>query len=88
MSLVLISHSDPVREICFKENERIEGSYAQQFIYQTPRRNFEAVVEMQDRFNDIFRKHDVTNRQVFLAGQVENVPGFTDVSDNVQASPE
>ena len=70
----------------FNENETVEGSYVQQFIYRVPKKNYEVVLDMQKQLNDIFKKNGMTNRQVFLAGEVENVPGFTNISKTMSAN--
>jgi uncharacterized protein YbaA (DUF1428 family) len=75
-----------VGEISFKQNGGVEGNHVQQFIYRVPKKNYEAVMEMQKQLNEIFKKHGVTNRQVFHAGEVENVPGFINISDTVSAN--
>jgi uncharacterized protein YbaA (DUF1428 family) len=73
-------------EISFKENGGVDGNHVQQFIYRVPKKNYEAVIDMQKQLNDIFKKHGVTNRQVFQAGEVENVPGFVNISDTVSTN--
>ncbi len=72
--------------ISFKENGGVEGDHVQQFIYRVPKKNYEAVMDFQKQLNDVFKKHGVTNRQVFHAGEVENVPGFVNISDTVSAN--
>ena len=51
-----------------------------------PKKNYEVVLDMQKQLNDIFKKNGVTNRQVFLAGEVENVPRFTNISKTMSAN--
>ena len=46
------------------------------FYLIVPKKNYEAVIDFQKQLNDVFKKHGVTNRQVFHAGEVEMYQGL------------
>ncbi|MDQ5843297.1 MAG: DUF1428 family protein [Thermoproteota archaeon] len=61
------------------------GRFVQQFIYRLPEKNHEAMMKIQKRFNDIFKKHGVLNRQVFHLVDTETYGPFVNLAKSVSS---
>jgi uncharacterized protein YbaA (DUF1428 family) len=70
----------------YPKNEGARGEYVQQFIYRLPKKNHEAMMKIQKQFNDIFRKHGVQNREVFLLGDTQTVGPFINIANTISSN--
>jgi uncharacterized protein YbaA (DUF1428 family) len=69
-----------------KEEEEI-GSIVQQFIYRLPKKNHDAMVQMEKQFIDIFRKHGGLRFEVFQLSSTENMmEDWTNIAKTVSAN--
>jgi uncharacterized protein YbaA (DUF1428 family) len=69
-------------------NEEEEtGSIIQQFIYRLPKKNHEAMVQLEKQFIDIFRKHGGLRFELFQLSNTENIMiDWTNISKAVSAN--
>ena len=68
------------------EMEQELGSIVQQFIYRLPKKNHEAMVQLEKQFIEIFRNHDGMRFEVFQLGSTENMMDWTNIAKTVSAS--
>jgi uncharacterized protein YbaA (DUF1428 family) len=70
-----------------EEQEEEIGSIVQQFIYRIPKKNHEAMVQLEKQFIDIFRKHDGLRFELFQLSNTENIMmDWTNISKAVSAN--
>jgi uncharacterized protein YbaA (DUF1428 family) len=68
------------------EMEQELGSIVQQFIYRLPKKNHEAMVQLEKQFIQIFRNHDGMRFEVFQLSNTENMMDWTNIAKTVSAS--
>jgi uncharacterized protein YbaA (DUF1428 family) len=66
--------------------EQDVGSIVQQFIYRLPKKNHEAMVELEKQFIDIFRKHGGLRFEVFQLSGTENMIDWTNIAKIISAN--
>ena len=63
------------------------GSIVQQFIYRLPKKNHEAMVQLEKQFIEIFRKHGGMRFEVFQLSNTENMmEDWTNIAKTVSAN--
>ena len=63
------------------------GSIVQQLIYQLPKKNHEAMIQLEKQFIDIFRKNGRRLRfEVFQNSGTENMMDWTDTAKTISAN--
>jgi uncharacterized protein YbaA (DUF1428 family) len=68
------------------EEENELGSIVQQFIYRLPKKNHEAMVQLEKQFIEIFRKHGGMGFEVFQLNSTENMMDWTNIAKTVSAN--
>jgi uncharacterized protein YbaA (DUF1428 family) len=69
------------------EQEKEIGNIVQQFIYRLPKKNHEAMVQLEKQFIDIFRKHGGLCFEVFQLSSTENMmEDWTNMATTLSAS--
>jgi uncharacterized protein YbaA (DUF1428 family) len=68
------------------EEENELGSIVQQFIYRLPKKNHEAMVQLERQFIEIFRKHGGMRFEVFQLSSTENMMDWTNIAKTVSAN--
>ena len=68
------------------EEEQELGSIVQQFIYRLPKKNHEAMVQLEKQFIEIFRKHGGMRFEVFQLSNTENMTDWTNIAKTVSAN--
>jgi len=69
------------------EMEQELGSIIQQFIYRLPKKNHEAMVQLEKQFIEMFRKHGAMRFEVFQLSSTENMmEDWTNIAKTVSAS--
>ena len=66
--------------------EQEVGSIIQQFIYRLPKKNHEAMVQLEKQFIDIFRKHGGLRFDVFQLSGTENMMDWTNIAKTISAN--
>ena len=66
--------------------EQDVGSIVQQFIYRLPKKNHEAMVELEKQFIDIFRKHGGLRFEVFQLSGTENMIDWINIAKIISAN--
>jgi uncharacterized protein YbaA (DUF1428 family) len=84
--MILFSAVDFMSKSGYPENEGERGEYVQQFIYRLPKKNHEAMMKIQEQFNDIFSKHGVKNREVFHLSDTETVGPFINIANTISSN--
>src|SRR5215207_800695 len=62
------------------------GSIVQQFIYRLPKKNHEAMIQLEKQFTDIFRKHGGLRYEVFQLSSTENMMDWTNIAKTISAN--
>jgi hypothetical protein len=62
------------------EMEQELGSIVQQFIYRLPKKNHEAMVQLEKQFIQIFRNYDGMRFEVFQLSSTENMMDWTNIA--------
>jgi uncharacterized protein YbaA (DUF1428 family) len=68
------------------EEEQELGSIVQQFIYRLPKKNHQAMVQLEKQFIEIFRKHGRMRFEVFQLSNTENMTDWTNIAKTVSAN--
>ena len=68
------------------EEEQELGSIVQQFIYRLPKKNHQAMVQLEKQFIEIFRKHGGMRFEVFQLSNTENMTDWTNIAKTVSAN--
>jgi len=66
--------------------EQDVGSIIQQFIYRLPKKNHEAMVELEKQFIDTFRNHGGLRFEVFQLSGTENMIDWTNMAKIISAN--
>jgi uncharacterized protein YbaA (DUF1428 family) len=70
------------------EMEKEIGSQVQLFIWRKPKKNHDAMVQLQKPFNDLWRKHGGLRTEVFQLTNTETYEGCTNIANTVSAGPD
>jgi uncharacterized protein YbaA (DUF1428 family) len=68
------------------EEEQELGSIVQQFIYRLPKKNHQAMAQLEKQFIEIFRKHGGMRFEVFQLSNTENMTDWTNIAKTVSAN--
>jgi uncharacterized protein YbaA (DUF1428 family) len=68
------------------EHKEEIGNVVQQFIYRVPKKNHEAMVQLEKQFVDIFRKHGGLHYEVFQLNSTENMMDWTNIAKTMSAN--
>jgi uncharacterized protein YbaA (DUF1428 family) len=68
------------------EMEQELESIIQQFIYRLPKKNHEAMVQLEKQFIEMFRKHGGMRFEVFQLSSTENMMDWTNIAKTVSAN--
>ena len=68
------------------EHKEEIGNVVQQFIYRVPKKNHEAMVQLEKQFVDIFRKHGGLRYEVFQLTSTEDMADFTNMAKTVSSN--
>lgn len=69
-----------------KEEET--GNHVQLFVYRIPKKNHDAMVQLQNQLSGIFRKHGILRSEFFQLSSTETFQGFTSIDKTVSANQE
>ncbi len=69
-------------------SDRKGSSYAQLFIFRVPRKNHDAMQQLEKPIVSMFKKHGVIKSEFFQMTQHETVRGFTNLAETVSVGPE
>lgn len=68
------------------EQEKETGSIVQQFIYRLPKKNHEAMIQLEKQFIDTFRKHGGLRYEIFQLSSTENMMDWVNISKTMSAN--
>ena len=69
------------------EEEKEIGNIVQQFVCRLPKKNHDAMMQLEKQFIDIFRKHGWLHFEVFQLGSTENMmKDWTNIAKTVSAN--
>jgi uncharacterized protein YbaA (DUF1428 family) len=69
-----------------EQEKEIRGSIVQQFIYRLPKKNHEAMIQLEKQFVDAFRKHGGLRYEVFQISSTENMMEWTNIAKTMLAN--
>ena len=72
-------------EMEIEHKEKI-GNVVQQFIYRVPKKNHEAMVQLEKQFVDLFRKHGGLRYEAFQLSSTENMMDWTNIAKTMSAN--
>src|SRR5215831_1860818 len=61
------------------------GTYVQLFVYRLPKKNHDAMVQLESQLTDIFRMHGILRSEFFQLSNTETFEGFTSIAKAVSA---
>ena len=64
------------------------GEYVQFFLYRVPKRNHDAMMELERRIEDGWKKHGIIESEFFQLTPHETVRGFTNFAERISARPD
>jgi uncharacterized protein YbaA (DUF1428 family) len=67
------------------ENEQEIGSHAQIFIYKIPKKNHDAIVQLNKQIKDTLPKHGPIRSEFFYLSSTETVMDFVNITETVSA---
>ena len=68
------------------EHEREVGSIVQQFLYRLPKKNHEAMIQLEKQFADAFRRNGGLGYEVFQLNGTENMMEWTNIAKTMSAN--
>jgi uncharacterized protein YbaA (DUF1428 family) len=68
------------------EKEEDTGNHVVLFIYRLPKKNHEALVQLGQQANEMFKKVGVIRSEVFQLSNTQDMMGFTNISKTVSAN--
>jgi uncharacterized protein YbaA (DUF1428 family) len=71
-----------------EQEKEIGGSIVQQFIYRLPKKNHEAMIQLEKQFIDIFRKHGGLHYEIFQLNSTENMMEWINIAKTMSANQE
>jgi Protein of unknown function (DUF1428) len=68
-----------------KQEERKDtiGTHTQLFVYRIPKRNHEALIQLQQKLTSVYRKHGTLNSEFFQLASKETFEGFNNISNTI-----
>ena len=66
-------------------NEQEIGSHAQIFIYRIPKKNHDAIVQLNKQIKDTLPEHGPLNSEFFYLSSTETVMDFVNITETVSA---
>src|SRR5215216_4021494 len=69
-----------------EQEKEIGRSIVQQFIYRLPKKNHEAMIQLEKQFIDIFRKHGGLRYEAFQLSSTENMMDWTNIAKTMSAN--
>jgi len=69
-----------------EQEKEIGRSIVQQFIYRLPKKNHDAMIQLEKQFIDIFRKHGGLHYEVFQLNSTENMMDWTNIAKTISAN--
>lgn len=66
-------------------NEQEIGSHAQIFIYRIPKKNHDAIVQLNKQIKDILPEHGPLHSEFFYLSSTETVMDFVNITETVSA---
>jgi uncharacterized protein YbaA (DUF1428 family) len=67
-----------------KEEET--GNHVQLFVYRIPKKNHDAMVQLQNQLTGIFNKHGILRSEFFQLSSAETFQGFASIDKTVSAN--
>ena len=64
------------------------GSHVQLFVYRIPKKNHDAMVQLESQLTTIFRKHGILRSEFFQLSNTETFEGFTSIAKTVSSNQE
>ena len=64
------------------------GDYVQFFLYRVPKKNHDAMIELEKRIEDGWKKHGILHSEFFQMTPHETVRGFTNFAERISAKQE
>ena len=64
------------------------GTHVQLYVYRIPKKNHDAMVQIQNQLSGIFRKHGILRSEFFQVSSNETFEGFTSIAKTVSAKDE
>jgi uncharacterized protein YbaA (DUF1428 family) len=68
------------------EHKREVGSIVQQFLYRLPKKNHEAMIQLEKQFADAFRRNGGLGYEVFQLNGTENMMEWTNIAKTMSAN--
>jgi uncharacterized protein YbaA (DUF1428 family) len=68
------------------EHKREVGSIVQQFLYRLPKKNHEAMIQLEKQFADTFRRNGGLGYEVFQLNGTENMMEWTNIAKTMSAN--
>ena len=68
------------------EHKREVGSIVQQFLYQLPKKNHEAMIQLEEQFAGAFRRNGGLGYEVFQLNGTENMMEWTNIAKTMSAN--
>jgi uncharacterized protein YbaA (DUF1428 family) len=68
------------------EHKRKVGSIVQQFLYRLPKKNHEAMIQLEKQFADAFRRNGGLGYEVFQLNGTENMMEWTNIAKTMSAN--
>src|SRR5918996_6336065 len=69
-----------------EQEKEVGRGIVQQFIYRLPKKNHEAMMQLEKQFIDIFRKHGGLRFEVFQLSGTENMMDWTNIAKTISAN--
>ena len=70
------------------ENEQEIGDHAQIFIYRIPKKNHDAIVQLNKQIKDTFPKYGPLHSEFFYLSSTETVMDLINITETVSANPD
>jgi hypothetical protein len=68
------------------EHEREVGSIVQQFLYRLPKKNHDAMIQLEKQFVDAFRRNDGLRYEVFQLNGTKDMMEWTNIAKTMSAN--
>lgn len=68
------------------EHKREVGSIVQQFLYRLPKKNHEAMIQLEEQFAGAFRRNGGLGYEVFQLNGTENMMEWTNIAKTMSAN--
>ena len=68
------------------EKEEVSGNLVQLFIYRAPKKNHDAMVQLNKQCIEFFRKHGILRFEVLHLSSTDTVMDFVSIAETVSAS--